>query len=75
MTHSLILLKPALSKVECWTARMRQALGPVDESGKYLFVENIPNEWCPRWPEAERRDEGLLLTPHWFVLVFEGSDA
>jgi hypothetical protein len=54
---------------------MRQALGPVDKSGKYLFVENIPNEWCPRWPEAERRDEGLLLTPHWFVLVFEGSDA
>jgi hypothetical protein len=44
---------------------MRQALGPVDKSGKYLFVENIPNEWCPRWPEAERRDEGLLLTPHW----------
>lgn len=55
--------------VEQWTSRLRAILGPVDESGKYLFVENVPNEFCPTWPTAEKRDEGLLLTPHWWVPV------
>ena len=31
---------------------------------KFLFVEGVPNEWCPPWPKDARPDN-LLLAPHW----------
>jgi hypothetical protein len=35
---------------------------------KYLFVEALPNEWCPSFPENLLEKQQLLYAPHWYDL-------
>lgn len=34
--------------------------------GKARFVEPLPNEFCPAWPE-EDRPQNMVFAPHWCV--------
>ncbi|KAG6840292.1 hypothetical protein C0991_007685 [Blastosporella zonata] len=48
-----------------WTERVRGASAPE----KILFVEAIPNEFCPEsWAAEERRVPNMVYAPHWYDL-------
>ena len=54
---------PLFRQISRWSEIVNSKLGTKD---KFLFVEAIPNEWCPPWPK-EARPDNLLLAPHWSV--------
>lgn len=45
--------------------RVRSALGE-NKDKKYLWIECVPNEDVPNWPE-DLKTEQLLLAPHWYA--------
>ncbi|KAL7409574.1 glycoside hydrolase family 5 protein [Mrakia frigida] len=49
--------------IQKWSTMVNSKLG----KDKFLFVEAIPNEWCPDWPE-NARPENMILAPHWYDL-------
>ncbi|OBZ77054.1 hypothetical protein A0H81_02987 [Grifola frondosa] len=52
---------PFLNK---WAERVRS----VASSDKIVFVEPIPNEFCPESWTAERRPANMVFAPHWYDL-------
>ncbi|CED85016.1 Glycoside hydrolase, superfamily [Phaffia rhodozyma] len=49
-----------------WVDTVREALGEKKDD-KYLWIECVPNEDVPVWPE-DMLTEQLLLAPHWYDL-------
>jgi hypothetical protein len=47
-----------------WASRIRQRVG----TEKIVFVEAIPNEFCPRSWTAEHRLDNMVYAPHWYDL-------
>ncbi|PFH50868.1 glycoside hydrolase family 5 protein [Amanita thiersii Skay4041] len=47
-----------------WAARVRERSSP----GKIIFVEAIPNEFCPSSWTAEHRLDNMVYAPHWYDL-------
>ncbi|TFK32388.1 glycoside hydrolase [Crucibulum laeve] len=50
--------------VQKWTDRMRALSSPE----KIVFVEAIPNEFCPASWTPERRPSNMVYAPHWYDL-------
>ncbi|OCH85892.1 glycoside hydrolase [Obba rivulosa] len=48
-----------------WAKRVRSASSAAD---KLIFVEPIPNEFCPSSWTAERRPRNMVYAPHWYDL-------
>ncbi|KAI0069139.1 glycoside hydrolase family 5 protein [Artomyces pyxidatus] len=47
-----------------WTNRVRSA----SSSEKHVFVEPIPNEFCPESWTTERQPSSMVYAPHWYDL-------
>ncbi|THH17235.1 hypothetical protein EW146_g3534 [Bondarzewia mesenterica] len=47
-----------------WTNRVRSA----SSSEKMVFLEPIPNEFCPSSWTAERQPTNMVYAPHWYCL-------
>ncbi|KZT50302.1 glycoside hydrolase family 5 protein [Calocera cornea HHB12733] len=46
-----------------WAERVQKIAGKT----KFVFLEPIPNEFCPKWPE-EHRPHNFVYAPHWYDL-------
>ncbi|KAF9531115.1 cytoplasmic protein [Crepidotus variabilis] len=47
-----------------WSERVRKASNP----DKLVFLEAIPNEFCPKSWTAENRPTNMVFAPHWYDL-------
>ncbi|KAJ3515852.1 hypothetical protein NLJ89_g1495 [Agrocybe chaxingu] len=47
-----------------WSERVRKASSP----SKLIFLEPIPNEFCPESWTKERRPANMVFAPHWYDL-------